>query len=174
MDLKTIKNLLKLIAESDVNEVELEEGNFKIRVKKRPDTIMREGSTPVYMSNPQPIEFHQPAGPATSTAASAPTPGPGASEFAPEPASTGDKQEDKYITVRSPIVGTFYRSPSPESEMFVNVGDNISKGSVLCIIEAMKIMNEIESEFSGKIVKILAENAQPVEFDQPLFLIDPS
>ncbi len=173
MDLKTIKNLLKLIADSDVNEVELEEGNFKIRVKKRPDTIMREGSSPVYMGNPQPIEYNQPGGQATS-ATGAPASVPGAGESAPATASAGDKQNEKYITVRSPIVGTFYRSPSPESEMFVNVGDTVSKGSVLCIIEAMKIMNEIESEYSGKIVKILAENSQPVEFDQPLFLIDPS
>ncbi len=174
MDLKTIKNLLKLIADSDVNEVELEEGDFKIRVKKRPDSIMRESSFPAHSGYPQSIEFHQPAGSAKSEATGTSAPGSAASDSAQAPAAAGVQQDEKYITIRSPIVGTFYRSPSPETDVFVKTGDSVSKGSILCIIEAMKIMNEIESEYSGKIVKILAENAQPVEFDQPLFLIDPS
>lgn len=169
MDLKTIKNLLKLIAESDVNEVELEEGNFKIRVKKEPDTILREGSAPVYMGHPQAMEFQagntQPAPQGVPTPATAPQSEP----------STGEAETDeKFITVRSPIVGTFYRAASPEMEPFVNVGDTVTQGNVLCIVEAMKIMNEIESEHSGKIVEVLTENGQPVEFDQPLFLLDPS
>lgn len=162
MDLKTIKNLLNLISDSDVNEVEIEEGDFKIRVKKEADTIYRGESSPVYMAGTYPGQQPQaapaPPAPAQATAGAAPEGG----------------SEDKYITVRSPIVGTFYKSPSPESDPFVSIGDTVSKGDVLCIIEAMKIMNEIESEHSGKIVKMLAENAQPVEFDQPLFLIEPS
>ncbi len=171
MDLKTIKNLLKLIADSDVNEVELEEGNFKIRVKKRPDTIVKEGSASMYMGNPQTMDIHHTG---AYAAPASPAPGSTAAGSAPAAASGEEQQVEKFTTIRSPIVGTFYRSPDPESEVFVNVGDTVSKGNVLCIIEAMKIMNEIESEYSGKIVKILAENAQPVEFDQPLFLIDPS
>ncbi len=171
MDLKTIRNLLKLIAENDVNEVEIEEGDFKIRVKKRPDTIMKEGSSSMYMGHPQPMEFHLPGG-AAPASPSAGTPSSPQAPAPEPPAASGT--DNNYLTVRSPIVGTFYRSPSPESEAFVNVGDTVSKGTVICIVEAMKIMNEIESEHSGKIVKILVEDGQPVEFDQPLFHIDPS
>lgn len=169
MDLKTIKNLLNLISDSDVNEVEIEEGDFKIRVKKEADTIYRGESSPVYMAGTHPVQ-QTPAAPAPPPSQTAPQ------DAAPAtPGATPESgSEDKYITVRSPIVGTFYQSPSPESDPFVNVGDTVSKGDVLCIIEAMKIMNEIESEHSGKIVKMLAENAQPVEFDQPLYLIEPS
>jgi acetyl-CoA carboxylase biotin carboxyl carrier protein len=170
MDLKTIRNLLKLIAENEVNEVEIEEGDFKIRVKKRPDTIMREGSGSMYMGSPQVAEYQLPSNPAPAAPAQ-PAPVPAST---PEPSAGTASGDDKHLIVRSPIVGTFYRSPSPESDMFVNVGDTVSKGDVLCIVEAMKIMNEIESEHAGKIVKILVDNSQPVEFDQPLFLIDPS
>ena len=170
MDLKTIRNLLKLIAESDVNEVEIEEGDFRIRVKKQPDTLLKETSTPMYMSTPPTMEFNLPGGP-SSTAASSDSASATASESVQ---MRGVPVDEKSITVRSPIVGTFYRSPSPDTDAFVKEGDVVSKGDVLCIVEAMKIMNEIESEHSGKIVKILAENGQPVEFDQPLFLIDPS
>ena len=171
MDLKTIRNLLKLIAENDVNEVEIEEGDFKIRVKKRPDAHMSEGSSSMYMGRQQPMEFHLPGGAAPATPSAGTPSAPQAP--APEPPAA-PATENSYLTVRSPIVGTFYRSPSPESDAFVNVGDTVSKGTVICIVEAMKIMNEIESEHSGKIVKILVEDGQPVEFDQPLFHIDPS
>ncbi len=171
MDLKTIRNLLKLIAENDVNEVEIEEGDFKIRVKKRPDTIMKEGSSSMYMGHPQPMEFHLPGGAAPASPSAGTPSSPQAS--APESAAASGA-DNNYLPVRSPIVGTFYRSPSPESDAFVSVGDTVSKGAVICIVEAMKIMNEIESEHSGKIVKILVDDGQPVEFDQPLFHIDPS
>ncbi|MFO8030076.1 MAG: acetyl-CoA carboxylase biotin carboxyl carrier protein, partial [Cyclonatronaceae bacterium] len=153
MDLKTIKNLLKLIAESDVNEVELEEGNFKIRIKKEPDTILREGSAPVYMGHPQAMEFQAGSTQPVPKVAQPPSAAPQA-----KPTTGEAKTDEKFITVRSPIVGTFYRAASPEMEPFVNVGDTITQGNVLCIVEAMKIMNEIESEHSGKIVEILAEN----------------
>ena len=166
MDLKTVKNLLNLISESDVNEVEIEEGDFKIKVKKQADTVYRSEPTPMYMGSQAGIELSGAQQPPQQAA-------PPAAQQAPPPAE-GSKEDDRYITIRSPIVGTFYRSPSPESDVFVEVGDSVAKGDVLCIVEAMKIMNEIESEYSGKIVQILTDNAQPVEFDQPLFLIDPS
>lgn len=170
MDLKTIKNLLNLISESDVNEVEIEEGDFKIKVKKKPDTIQQGETTPIYMGSPHGMEFqaHSPSAPAQTQK------NPAGQSHQTETAGEEEKVNEIYITVRSPIVGTFYRAPSPESDSFVNVGDSVAKGDVLCIVEAMKIMNEIESEYSGKIVKALVENGQPVEFDQPLFLIDPS
>ncbi|MEX0681122.1 MAG: acetyl-CoA carboxylase biotin carboxyl carrier protein [Balneolales bacterium] len=170
MDLKTVKNLLNLISDSDVNEVEIEEGDFKIRIKKQADTVQYSSSAPVYMSPPQGAPYYNPVAP-SQTSAPADTPEPTApSVTAGESASAAER----HITVRAPIVGTFYRAPSPETEDFVNEGDTVSKGDVLCIIEAMKIMNEIESEHTGKIIKVLADNAQPVEYNQPLYLIDPS
>ena len=166
MDFKTIKNLLKLISESDVNEMEVEEGDFRIKIKKQPDTHITQGPPTLYAGHALPsdtaagtVALPAPAQPGTQPAGGAEPP---------------TEEASSTITVRSPIVGTFYRAPSPESDSYVNVGDPVTKGDVLCIIEAMKIMNEVESEHSGKIVKILVENTQPVEFDQPLFLIDPS
>ncbi|MDI6400928.1 acetyl-CoA carboxylase biotin carboxyl carrier protein [Balneolaceae bacterium ANBcel3] len=161
MDLKTIKSILNLISESDVNEVEIEEGNFKIKVKKQPDVQVKEPSS--YVPAPQNV-VHVPAGEPTPQPAA---PAPAAPAAAAEPAGN-------QVTVKSPIVGTFYRSPSPDADAFAKEGQQVAKGDVLCIIEAMKIMNEIESEYSGTIVKILVDDAQPVEFDQPLFIIDPS
>jgi acetyl-CoA carboxylase biotin carboxyl carrier protein len=153
MDLKLIKNILELISESDVNEVSLEEGDFKIKVKKQGDVQQ------VSYSQPVPQAPAQPAAPQPQQAAQA-----DASE-----AKTADQPEGD--TLKSPIVGTFYTSPSPDADPFVKVGDHISKGETLCIVEAMKIMNEIEAEFSGTIQKVLVEDGQPVEFDQPLFII---
>lgn len=170
MDLKTIKNLLDLISESDVNEVEIEKGDFKIRIKKKPDSPA--GTSTVYL----------PAGHGTGLPET-PRSNPSSNLSEPvavqpesrEAAPSGDPApEDRSIVVRSPIVGTFYQRPSPDSKAYVDVGSTVAKGEVLCIIEAMKIMNEIESEYSGKILKILADDSQPVEFDQPLFLIEPS
>lgn len=157
MDLKTIKNLLNLISDSDVNEVSIEEGDFKIKIKKQPDVVNKGGSAPMYMSQPQTVEVpqQQPS-----------TPAPAVSS-APAPSSPKN-------IIKSPIVGTFYAASSPDDPAFVKPGDTISKGDVLCIVEAMKIMNEIESEVSGKIVNVLVENAQPVEYDQPLFEIEPA
>jgi acetyl-CoA carboxylase biotin carboxyl carrier protein len=162
MDFKTIKNLLKLISESDVNEMEVEEGDFRIKIKKQPDTHVTQGPPTMYTGHALPVDVAAPSAPAQPAPRQA-----GAAEQSEEQASNT-------ITVRSPIVGTYYSAPSPESDAYVNVGDTVTKGDVLCIIEAMKIMNEVESEHSGKIVKILVDNTQPVEFDQPLFLIDPS
>lgn len=149
MDLKLVKNILNLISESDVDEVSIEEGDFKIKVKKQSDR----GVQAVHYQAPIPAPA--PAAPPKVEAKPA--------EQAPQ-ATDGD-------VIKSPIVGTFYEAPSPESDPFVKVGDRVQKGDPLCIIEAMKIMNEIESEFSGTIQKILVSNASPVEFDQPLFII---
>jgi acetyl-CoA carboxylase biotin carboxyl carrier protein len=156
MDLKLIKNILDLIAESDVNEVSLEEGDFKIKVKKT-DTSQQVTYTQPMAVPPAPQQA--PAQSAQPQQADA-TKSTGSGESQPD----GD-------TVKSPIVGTFYEAPDPDSDAFVKVGDKVSKGDTLCIIEAMKIMNEIEAEISGTIQKVLVDDGQPVEFDQPLFII---
>ncbi len=151
MDLKLIKNILNLISESEVDEVSIEEGDFKIKVKKT--------GTVEQVTYTQPM-----AAPAAAPQAPA-TPAPAAEQAsAPAPAASGD-------TVKSPIVGTYYKAPSPDSDPFIQVGDKVSKGQTLCIIEAMKIMNEIEAEFSGTVKEFLVEDGTPVEFDQPLFII---
>lgn len=149
MDLSLIKDLLNLISESDVNEVAIEEGDFKIKIKKAGDVQTVTYSAPVPAAQPAP----------PSSAPQQPSETPAA------PAKANGN------TVKSPIVGTFYRAPSPDSPEFVKIGDKVEKGQTLCIIEAMKIMNEIESEFSGTVEQILVENGKAVEFDQPLFVI---
>ncbi len=162
MDLKVIKNLLDLIAESEVNEVSIEEGDFKIKVKKQPDVEQSAPQMPMQYqlpAQPQP----QPQQPAQPQAAQS-----GGGETSSD--EGGSSQPDGEV-VKSPIVGTFYRSPSPDDDAFVQVGDQVEKGQTLCIVEAMKIMNEIESEYSGEVKKILVDNAEPVEYDQPLFII---
>jgi len=153
MDLKLIKNILTLISESDVNEVAIEEGDFKIKVKKTADVEQ------VTYSQPMAQQQYAPA-PAVPPAVAAPV----STEAAPQPATEGE-------VINSPIVGTYYKSPSPDSDPFLNIGDKVSKGQTLCIVEAMKIMNEIEAEFSGTLVEILVTDGQAVEFDQPLFII---
>ena len=160
MDLKLVKNILDLISDSNVNEVSIEEGDFKIKVKKTSD--VRQADSTVY---------HYQA-PQQAQAPPQQTPQPATTESAGKPAAAEEKKETvEGETVRSPIVGTFYRAASPDSDPFVEVGDKIEKGETLCIVEAMKIMNEIESEFTGTVQKLLVEDAQPVEFDQPLFII---
>ncbi len=159
MDLKLVKNLLDLISESEVNEVSIEEGDFKIKVKKTADT---QASQLQYQIPAQQQASGQPQTPQPAEAQQTP-----ASE---EKDSSGDKEPDGEV-VKSPIVGTFYEAASPDSEPFVKVGDKVNTGDTLCIIEAMKIMNEIDAEFSGTIQKIIVKDGQPVEFDQPLFII---
>jgi acetyl-CoA carboxylase biotin carboxyl carrier protein len=158
MDLKLIKNLLNMIAESDVSEVSIEEGDFKIKIKKQgePQSF---SMPPVFSAPPlqsAPVDVSLPASGTPVTANSTPL----------------ESTSSSTTIIKSPIVGTFYKAPSPDSPAFVEVGKTVSKGDALCIIEAMKIMNEIESEYSGKIVRVIAENGQPVEFDQPLFEIE--
>lgn len=154
MDLKLIKNILNLISESDVNEVSIEEGDFKIKVKKSGDVeqVTYTHAAP-QAAMPAPS---QPAAPTAPTSAPA---------EAAAPTATGE-------TVKSPIVGTYYKASSPDSDPFIKVGDTVTQGQTLCIIEAMKIMNEIEAEFSGTVKEILVTDGTPVEFDQPLFIIE--
>ncbi|AXT52150.1 acetyl-CoA carboxylase biotin carboxyl carrier protein [Aquimarina sp. BL5] len=163
MDLKEIQNLIKFVAKSGASEVKLEMEDVKITIK----TTSEENKETTIV---QQIPVGN-AVPAPQPAAQVQTPAPVATE-----AATPSSEEDnsKYITIKSPIIGTLYRKPSPDKSTFVEVGDTIKEGDVLCIIEAMKLFNEIESEVSGKIVKILADDNSPVEFDQPLFLVDPS
>ena len=157
MKLKEIQNLIKFVAKSGANEVSLEMEDVKITIKTS------SGTSPIVVQDPIVVP-QQPISPVS-------IPTPDTIEPTPE-APTDD--ESNLITITSPIIGTFYRKPSPDKPTFVEVGDTISEGTVLCVIEAMKLFNEIESEISGKIVKILVDDSSPVEFDQPLFLVDPS
>jgi acetyl-CoA carboxylase biotin carboxyl carrier protein len=164
MKLTEIQELIKFVARSGVNEVEIEQKDFKIIIKtetKRP----RKEETYVVPAAPTPVQAVP-----VAQEQSAPAPLPSA----PVASSAPKSDESKYVTIKSPMIGTFYRAPGPGKEVFVNVGDTIQKGKVLCIIEAMKLFNEIEAEISGKIVKVLVEDASPVEYDQPLFLVDPA
>lgn len=160
MDIKQIQELIKFVSRSGVNEVSLEQENFKITIKTN--------QNPVYVNAAVPAAAPVAAAPAAPVAAPSPAAAPAAAAAAPATEDTS-----KYITIKSPMIGTFYRSASPEKPSFVNVGDEIGTGKVVCIIEAMKLFNEIESEVSGRIVKILVDNASPVEYDQPLFLVEP-
>lgn len=164
MELKDIQNLIKFVAKSGASEVKLETDDVKITIRtgKADDK-----SETTYI---QQMPAAMPAAPAPVAAAPAAAP---AAPAAAEPAAPAD-DESKYVTVKSPIIGTFYRKPSPDKPVFCEVGDTVAAGDVLCIIEAMKLFNEIESEVSGKVVKILVDDSSPVEFDQPLYLIDPS
>ena len=159
MDLKEIQNLIKFVAKSGASEVKLEMEDVKITIK----TGSEDKETTIIQQMPGVAPVAQPA--PVATVATIET-------AAPVAADTDDNS--KFITVKSPIIGTFYRKPSPDKPNFSEVGDVINEGDVLCVIEAMKLFNEIESEVSGKIVKILVDDSSPVEFDQPLFLVDPS
>ncbi|MDA9976621.1 acetyl-CoA carboxylase biotin carboxyl carrier protein [Polaribacter sp.] len=159
MDIKEIQNLIKFVAKSGASEVKLEMEDIKITIK----TGSEKTETTIVQAAPMGA-MQQLAAPAAPVA-------PAAQPIAPAAASN---EEDKYITIKSPIIGTFYRKPSPDKANFVEVGTEISEGDTVCVIEAMKLFNEIESEISGKIVKVLVDDSSPVEFDQPLFLVDPS
>ena len=160
MRMKEIQNLIKFVAKSGASEVMLEMEKLKLTIKT--------GTSGTKAEIKQSVAPQPPAPP--DPVAIEPTP------VAPPPVKTDDSSGDdsKYIQIKSPIIGTFYRKPSPDKPAFVEVGDKVSEGNVLCVIEAMKLFNEIESEISGTIVKVLVEDSTPVEFDQPLFLVDPS
>lgn len=158
MKAKEIRDLIDFIAATGLEEVNIETEEFKIKVKKTPNQSVSANQT---IPSPAP-SIHAPQV-APAKAAEAPT-------AVPSPTAPADN----LITIKSPMIGTFYESANPESPAFINIGDTVKVGDTVCIIEAMKLFNEIESEISGKVVKILVGNAQPVEFDQPLFLIDPS
>ena len=160
MNLKDIEALIKFVQGSGVAEVSLEQKDFKITIKTTHGGMFVQTSQPALMQNHiQNSPIATPASPA---------------HYSPAAETPKSTDESKYLTIKSPMIGTFYRSPTSEKPVFVNVGDEIKQGQVLCIIEAMKLFNEIESEVSGKIVKVLVDNATPVEYDQPLFLVDPS
>lgn len=163
MNIKEIQDLIKFVAKAGVTEVEIEQKDFKITIKAAQETERQ--------------IVVQAAAPVQQMAAPAPVALPSAAPVAqPDqvPAAPAATENSNLITVKSPMIGTFYRSPGPDKESFVSVGQNIGKGDTLCIIEAMKLFNEIEAEVSGKIVKVLVDDASPVEYDQPLFLVDPA
>lgn len=166
MDIKEIQELIKFVSKSGVSEVEIESKGFKINIKTPPYKRGGNGQPEVQIVQavPQPV-----AAPAQTVVQPTAQPAAEATPAKAEaPADNGNYEE-----VKSPMIGTFYRSPSPEKPPFVGVGDEVKKGDVICIIEAMKLFNEIEAEVSGKIVKVLADDSSPVEYDQPLFLIEP-
>ncbi|MDF4201334.1 acetyl-CoA carboxylase biotin carboxyl carrier protein [Maribacter sp. SA7] len=163
MDIKEIQSLIKFVAKSGASEVKLETDDIKITIRTG---SLTGNSEPTYVHT---MPMAQPAVQAPVAAAPA-----AATEAAAPAAPAAEAEDDKYITIKSPIIGTFYRKPSPDKPVFVEVGQTIGTGDVLCVIEAMKLFNDIESEVSGKIVKILVDDSSPVEFDQPLFLVDPS
>ena len=167
MDLRDIQNLIKFVAKSGASEVKLEMEDVKITIKTNPD---ESGKEQVFVQQ-LPIAQQLPQLPLQQSIPVQQLP---AAEPADSKPATPTDDNSKYITIKSPMIGTFYRRPDLDKFLFVEVGSTISKGNVICIIEAMKLFNEIESEVSGKIVKILVDNSSPVEFDQPLYLVDPS
>jgi acetyl-CoA carboxylase biotin carboxyl carrier protein len=160
MTIKEVEELIRFVAKANVSEVELETKDVKLVIKtnKAAERVVEIQQAPAAVAQPAP-------------ARPAATPAPEAT--APKPLPKAD-DDSKYVTIKSPMIGTFYRSPGPDKPPFLNVGDKIEKGKVICIIEAMKLFNEIEAEVSGTVVKFLLNDASPVEYDQPLFLIDPS
>ena len=159
MDIKDIQNLIKFVSKAEVSEVKYKTKDFEITIK-----TPLAGSETNYMTSPAVYHTAPQQAPAAAPVA---TPSAPSTEVAAEDVS-------KFITIKSPMIGTFYRKPSPDKDLFVNVGDEVKEGKVVCVIEAMKLFNQIESEVSGKIVKILVDDSTPVEYDQPLFLVDPS
>ena len=162
MEYKQIQELIKTINKSNISELSIEEGDFKITIKQ--DFT---GQPQQYVMAPAPVQqvLAAPASAPVAIETSAPA-------AAPKPAPSADSNAN-HITIKSPMIGTFYRSPSPDKPVFVNVGDEIKKGSTLCIIEAMKLFNEIESEMNCRIIKVIADDSTPVEYDQPLFIVEP-
>lgn len=160
MDIKQIQELVKLINKTNIGEITIEEEGVKITVKQKKDPVQH------IIAGGQSGQVY--SAPAQQQAPPPPPPQPAAALPAETP------KTDNYITIKSPMIGTFYRQSGPDKPLFVNVGDEVTVGKVVCIIEAMKLFNEIESEVKGTIVKILVEDASPVEYDQPLFLVNPS
>lgn len=160
MDSKELLNLIRFVAKAGVSEVKYKTKDFEINIK----TPLAGSEAVSYV--PQPVAYQAPA--------AAPVAAPIATAPATETKTESTSDDSKYITIKSPMIGTFYRKPSPDKDVFVNVGSEVKNDTVVCVIEAMKLFNQIEAEVSGKIVKILVDDASPVEYDQPLFLVDPS
>ncbi|MFZ6053402.1 acetyl-CoA carboxylase biotin carboxyl carrier protein [Halocola ammonii] len=187
MNLSEIQDLIKFVSKSGVNEVEIEQKDFKITIKSDGATTKRgkaakqqqEAQAQMMQQIPMPMpqmpqqQMPMPQQPqqAPQQQQQAPAPQPAANE---EKEDKGGEDTSKYVEIKSPMIGTFYRSPSPDKPEFVSVGDTVKEGDVVCIVEAMKLFNEIESEVSGKIVKVLVDDHSPIEYDQPLMLVDPS
>ncbi|HEY4288307.1 MAG TPA: acetyl-CoA carboxylase biotin carboxyl carrier protein [Puia sp.] len=162
MDFKQIQELIKMINKSNIGEVSIEEKGFKLTIKQKEEPVQQLIAAPM-----QTHSIATMAAPPVAAAAQAPV---AAAEKATKAAET---PAGNFVTIKSPMIGTFYRSASPDKPAFASVGDEVAPGKVVCIIEAMKLFNEIESEVSGKIIKVLVEDASPVEYDQPLFLVEP-
>ena len=158
MDSKELLNLIRFVAKAGVSEVKYKTKDFEINIK----TPLAGSEAVSYV--PQPVAYQAPAAPVAAPDAAPAT----------ETKAESTSDDSKYITIKSPMIGTFYRKPSPDKDVFVNVGSEVKNDTVVCVIEAMKLFNQIEAEVSGKIVKILVDDASPVEYDQPLFLVDPS
>lgn len=160
MDIREIQDLIKMINKSNIGEITIERKDFKLTIRQKEEKAIPVAAAPqtVHMLP----AMHAPAAP--QPAATAPE----------KPAAPASSRDENLVVIKSPMIGTFYRKPSPDKPLFVEVGDEVTVGKVVCIIEAMKLFNEIESEVSGKVVKILVEDSTPVEYDQPLFLVDPS
>lgn len=158
MDSKELLNLIRFVAKAGVSEVKYKTKDFEINIK----TPLAASEAVSYV--PQPVAYQAPAAPVAAPVAAPAT----------ETKAESTSDDSKYITIKSPMIGTFYRKPSPDKDVFVNVGSEVKNDTVVCVIEAMKLFNQIEAEVSGKIVKILVDDASPVEYDQPLFLVDPS
>ena len=163
MDFKQIQELVKMINKSNISELSIEQDKFKITIKQKDNEVQQVITVPAAVAT----AAVQPVAPVAPAAA------PAAVSAAPAAAPAAPAKADNLVTIKSPMIGTFYRSAGPDKAPFVNVGDEVSSGKVVCIIEAMKLFNEIESEVSGKIVKVLVDDASPVEYDQPLFLVEP-
>jgi acetyl-CoA carboxylase biotin carboxyl carrier protein len=156
MDFKQIQELIKLINHSEIGEVTIEQKDFRVTIKQKEPQVTQvvSASAPIQQAYPQQVQQAAPAAAASPEQPSQP--------------------QGNFVTIKSPMIGTFYKRPSPDKPDFVQVGDEVTPGKVVCIIEAMKLFNEIESEVKGKIVKLLVEDASPVEYDQPLYLVEPS
>lgn len=169
MKLNEIQDLIKFVAKSGVSEVNLETKEIKIVIKtglggkgkSEAPVVIQAAASPVVTSLPPVVQPIVPSAPAETKSAATPPP------------AVKSADDSKYVTIKSPMIGTFYRSPGPDKPAFVSVGDEVNTGKTVCIIEAMKLFNEIESDVKGKIVKILVDDASPVEYEQPLFLVDP-
>lgn len=162
MDYKQIQELIKMINKSNIGELTIEQKDFRLTIKQKEEQVTQVVAAPVSQA-----PVYAPLPPA---AASLPAPGAPAAEKAKAPEAVASN----LVTIKSPMIGTFYRRPTPDKPNFVEPGDEVSVGKVVCIIEAMKLFNEIESEVQGKVVKVLVEDASPVEYDQPLFLVEPA
>ena len=169
MKTKEIRDLIDFISKSGLNEVNIETEELKLSVKRDPEVKTQVVETPVVAQAATPVT------PQATSSTPSPTPTPSAEPAdKTAPSAIASSEEENYIQIKSPMIGTFYRSANPDSPPFVSVGDKVEHGQTVCIVEAMKLFNEIESEVSGTVVKVLVENSSPVEYDQPLFLVDPS